>query len=232
MYKVLKEYTHTTFQTILNILYYNLAMERDLKILELIIRHEKANPGEPFKDTDLNLARLEARKSLDNFVKSGILIRAGTHRNQTYQVSNIKQLLRYKNFREENNGIDFNLTPPQAESRGASLNTKFWINKESGKYRYDMTLVHIKNSEANYAKIFDAAFSLKPQGGEITYNEIKGECSRRGLRVDSKKIQRALTGNNANFFRYVKSIKQAPIHGVNLFEASQNGKFITFNNKK
>lgn len=111
----------------------------------------------------------------------------------------------------------------------------FWITKnEKGEYLYDGSLVDIKSNKARYIIIFDVVYSLKPEGGDISYKEIINQCKKRGVSTDKKGIQRALTaeGSNASFFRYVKDIVQAPSRGINLFRAKQDGKYLEFNNKK
>lgn len=109
----------------------------------------------------------------------------------------------------------------------------FWITEEGGQYFFDKTPVGIKSKSAHYARIFEAVFMLKPEGGEITYSDVSDECARRGLkRITPKKVQRALSGNTANFFKHVKNIKQSPRRGILIFEATPDGKYIKFNNRK
>lgn len=127
--------------------------------------------------------------------------------------------------------------PPTSENSitKKNLDNKYWITKnEEGEYLFNESLVDIKNHKAQYVKIFDVTYSLKPEGGQITYSNIIDGCKKRGLTITKKSIQGALTakGSNANFFRYVKDIKQAPSHGVNLFRAQNDGKHLEFNNKK
>jgi len=108
----------------------------------------------------------------------------------------------------------------------------FWIiKKENGDYFYDGNFVDIKNKGAKYIIIFDTVYSVKPQGGQVKYEEIVNLCKTKRLKVDKKSIQRALTGNNSNFFRYVK-INQYSTYNIPLFRASQDGKYLEFNNKK
>lgn len=109
---------------------------------------------------------------------------------------------------------------------------RFWITKDGGQYFFDGSPVDIRNKKADYAKIFDATFSLKPEGGEIKYTDIVTECLRRGVIVKKSSILRALSGNSANFFHYIKDIKQAPGHGVFIFRPKQDGRALEFNNQK
>lgn len=111
--------------------------------------------------------------------------------------------------------------------------TMVWVSKDrSGKYNFDGNPVYIKNKDAQYAVIFDIAYDLKPLGGKIKYQEIIDGCLKRGKRVTKISIQRALTGNDANFFKYVTSIRRVLQYGIPLFSAMGNGKEIEFNNKK
>ena len=110
----------------------------------------------------------------------------------------------------------------------------YWIvkDKKTGDYLFDGTKIHITNKEADYARIFDAVFSLIPQGGEVSYPDVISQCKSSRLTVNKSAIQRALTGEKANFFLYVPDVNQAPTHGVRLFEATRNGKKLIFNNKR
>ncbi len=84
----------------------------------------------------------------------------------------------------------------------------FWVRKnEIGDYLFDGNFVDIKNKESNYVKIFDVVFSLRPNGGDIPYEEIISEGKKRKLKLTKINILRALSGNHSNFFRYVNHIK-------------------------
>jgi hypothetical protein len=108
-----------------------------------------------------------------------------------------------------------------------------YIRKNSnGDYLFENNNVYIKNKDANYAVIFDAVYSLKEQGGKIEYKKIIELCKKRKVKITKKSILRALTGKDANLFKYVKGIKQEPKYGISLFVAMQDGKEIEFNNKK
>lgn len=110
---------------------------------------------------------------------------------------------------------------------------KYWITKDDkGNYLFDGGLVYIPNTTTPYFVIFDLTFLLKPEGGVIKYEDIVSEGKKRKLKLDRKKIQRALCGNNANLFRYVRGIPQSPARGIDLFKAKQDGKYLEFNNKK
>ena len=81
--------------------------------------------------------------------------------------------------------------------------------------------------------MFDVVYSLKPLGGKVEYKKIIEQCKKRRLKnVGKKSVLRALTGKDANLFKYVKEIKQEPAYGISLFVAMQNGTEIEFNNKK
>lgn len=110
--------------------------------------------------------------------------------------------------------------------------TSYWITERSGQYYFDNIPVEVKSKRAKYMIIFSAVFSLKPKGGEIPYEKIIEQCSRMRLKTNKKKIQRALSGDKANFFKYIKSIKLSPIAGIPILRASPDGKFLEFNNKK
>jgi hypothetical protein len=113
----------------------------------------------------------------------------------------------------------------------SSIN-KFWVTKEKDIYYYDGSPVYIRSKNAEYSIIFDVVYLLKPEGGEINYKDIISLCKKRKLTASVKSIQRALSGDSANFFRYVKGIKQYSPHKVPLFVSSQDKKHIQFNNKK
>ncbi|MFH1623659.1 MAG: reverse transcriptase domain-containing protein [Pseudomonadota bacterium] len=107
-----------------------------------------------------------------------------------------------------------------------------YITKERGKYLFEGNQIHIRSSDAQYAVIFDVVISLKQNGGKIAYSDIIEGCRKRKKRINKKAILRALTGKDANLFRYAKNLKQSPAYGINLFEPMQDGKEIAFNNKK
>lgn len=114
-----------------------------------------------------------------------------------------------------------------------STSEKFWITKDNnGDYLFDGKHVHFKKTDTNYVKIFDSVFSLRPMGGEVNYRDIIEACRARGITVNNKSIQRALTGAQANFFYYVKDVGRELPYGIPLFHASQVGDILTFNNKK
>jgi hypothetical protein len=108
-----------------------------------------------------------------------------------------------------------------------------WIIKDrkTGDYFYDGNKVSIRSKDSQYAKIFDAVFSLVPQGGEVSYENIIKQCDARRLKIDKKAIQKALTGKDANFFRYVKTIPLQVGYGEVVFQAKNNGTGLIFNNK-
>ena len=112
-------------------------------------------------------------------------------------------------------------------------NKESWITKNNnGDYFFKGSLVDIRSKDAEYVIIFDVVFSLKPNGGQVSYKEIIEGCKKRKLKSDKKSILRALSGANANFFRYVKGIEQSPSHGIELFRADQKGRYLEFNNSK
>lgn len=120
--------------------------------------------------------------------------------------------------------------PPTTQAE--NTDTLYWITEKSGQYYFDNTPVEVKSKRAKYMTIFSAMFSIKPKGGEIPYEKIIEQCSRMQLKTNKKKIQRALSGDKANFFKYVKSIKLSPMGGIPILRASPDGKFLEFNNKK
>jgi hypothetical protein len=104
-----------------------------------------------------------------------------------------------------------------------------WITKDrSGDYYFSGNKIHFTNPNANYVKIFAAVFSLLPQGGDTAYSKIIAKS--RG--ASKKAVQRSLTGEKANFFRYISSVERVPAYGTPLFEAARNGKKLIFNNKR
>ena len=110
---------------------------------------------------------------------------------------------------------------------------KFYITKDDARYYFDGNLVYFKSKNAQYAVMFDVVYSLKPLGGKVEYKKIIEQCKKRRLKnVGKKSVLRALTGKDANLFKYVKEIKQEPAYGISLFVAMQNGTEIEFNNKK
>lgn len=115
----------------------------------------------------------------------------------------------------------------------AKSSKQLWIAKDkNGDYYFDSNKVFVKNRGADYAKIFDAVFSLIPNGGKVSYQKVIEACKTRGLETSQKAIQRALTGKEANFFRYVTTIRQQPAYGTPLFVPATDGTEIEFNNKR
>jgi hypothetical protein len=112
-------------------------------------------------------------------------------------------------------------------------NNSLWITKnDDGNYIFEGNPVYIKSKDAQYAIIFDVAYSIKPNGGKIEYKKIIDLCKKRGKNITPKSILKALTGKNALVFHYIKEFKQEPSFGKALFVAMQDGKEIEFNNKK
>lgn len=110
---------------------------------------------------------------------------------------------------------------------------EFWVTKENDRYFYDDAPVHVKSKKAQYLIIFDVTFSLKPEGGDIKYSDIIRLCKKRNLNhLKVSSVQKALCGESADFFRYIKDIKQDNPYGIHLFESLQDKKHIRFNNKK
>lgn len=108
----------------------------------------------------------------------------------------------------------------------------YWIVNQDGKYYFNGKEILIKSPETDYFRIFEAVFSLIPTGGKITYKQITEICRARKLKgINRKRVQRALTGKHANFFRYIDEIPFI-VGNRNLFTASRNGKHLEFNNKK
>jgi len=112
------------------------------------------------------------------------------------------------------------------------VESSFWVTKDKDKYSYNDKLLRIKNQTTDYFIIFDVAYHLAEKGGNIKYDKIKECCKKRKLSTTRKKIQRALTGESATFFKYIEEIPRILSGGICLFEASPDGKFLTFNNKK
>lgn len=126
--------------------------------------------------------------------------------------------------------VEITKMPRSGGVKKPSVSDRCWVTKsKDGTYRFEENIMHITNKDADYAKIFDVVFSLIPQGGEVAYDSIVTACQTRGLKTDKKAVQRALTGKDANFFRYVE-IAQRPKYGIPLFEATPNGKKLKFNN--
>jgi len=94
--------------------------------------------------------------------------------------------------------------------------TEYWVAKDSntGEYYFKGNKIHFSSPNAGYTKIFKAVCEILPKGGSVLYKDIP-------FKKDA--VQRALTGEEANFFRYVKSVKRVPQH-IPLFEASRDGK--------
>ncbi len=116
-----------------------------------------------------------------------------------------------------------------AHTASVAPNTRLWITKdENGDCWFDGNKVYFKNIEADYVRIFIAVLSIIPNGGEVTYAVIKKQCKG----ADKRAVQRALTGEYANFFKYVPSVKRMLAYRIPLFEALHNGKGIRFNNKR
>lgn len=109
-----------------------------------------------------------------------------------------------------------------------------WITKSNnGDYLFDGSLVYIKNKESQYVKVLDSIVALKPNGGEISYQELIRECKSRGLsRINKKKILRSVSGDSAILFKNLKDIKRTPSFGIPIIEASQKGDSLKFNNTK
>ncbi len=109
---------------------------------------------------------------------------------------------------------------------------EYWITKNNnGDFCFDKKVLDLSKT-AEYVKIFDAVFSIKPEGGDVLYSEIEKVCKTKKLKTTNKSVQKALTGKSANFFRFVRGVSQFPIYGNPLFKASSKGKYLTFNNKK
>ena len=109
----------------------------------------------------------------------------------------------------------------------------FWVlKKPNGDFSFNGSDVYIRNKNAQYVVIFEVAFSIKPKGGGIKYEEIIRGCKTRGRKIAKTAIFKALTGKDATFFYYTKGINQTPAFGIDLFVASPTGKEIQFNNKK
>jgi hypothetical protein len=120
------------------------------------------------------------------------------------------------------------------KENGSETNSvdRYWLEKKNNEYYFDGNLVYIKSKDAQYILILDAVYTLKPQGGDLSYENIIRQCKERGIKMLKKNaVQQALTGETANLFKYVSTIKRSPAHGIPLFQAKQNGKELTFNNK-
>ncbi len=120
-----------------------------------------------------------------------------------------------------------------ASQEKETRNPALYITKDTSGYYFDGNPVYIKSKNAQYTVIFDATYFLNPNGGIIKYTDIIKQCKQRGKKkVSPKSILRALTGKDANLFKYIPDIKQTPAHNVDLFVPLQNGKEIEFNNGK
>jgi hypothetical protein len=147
-----------------------------------------------------------------------------------YVFSNEKLLLKLRDFiaqvdKKKNKEKDIVFDQQKNKS-------KLYITKDGNDYFYNGKLVKIKNPKANYFIIFDAVYHLAENGGDVEYEKIIECCKKRNLpRTNRKKVQKALTGESADFFKHIK-IDRILSGGINLFEADPNGNFLTFNNTK
>jgi hypothetical protein len=148
--------------------------------------------------------------------------------NQMYVFSNKELLLKLRDFiarvdKKRNKDI---VSDQQKDK------SKLYITKDGANYFYNGKLIKVKNPKAHYFIIFNAVHHLIEDGGDIEYEKIIECCKKRNLpNTTRKKIQKALTGESADFFKHIK-IDRILSGGINLFEASPNGNFLTFNNKK
>jgi hypothetical protein len=113
-------------------------------------------------------------------------------------------------------------------------NASYWIIKDDkGNYYYDGARVVIRDNSTEYMQIFNAIFSLLSQGGSVSYDNIAEQCRTQSrLKTDKKKIQRALTGKYASFFRYITDVPPQAPNRMPFFVAHKKGKMLKFNNQK
>jgi hypothetical protein len=148
--------------------------------------------------------------------------------NQMYVFSNKELLLKLRDFiarvdKKRNKDI---VSDQQKDK------SKLYITKDGANYFYNGKLIKVKNPKAHYFIIFNAVHHLIEDGGDIEYEKIIECCKKRNLpNTTRKKIQKALTGESADFFKHIK-IDRILSGGINLFEADPNGNFLTFNNTK
>ncbi len=116
----------------------------------------------------------------------------------------------------------------RATKGGSETDSTYWITKKNGSYYFRGRLIHFKNPNAQYVIAFETVFSILPHGGDVTYPEIQDQHKK----LSQRAVQRALTGGSASFFQHVKSVERTPAHGIPLFEASPDGKKLTFHNSK
>ena len=118
--------------------------------------------------------------------------------------------------------------PVEKEKRLQDISSEYWIVRDKeGNFWFDGNRVYFKNPNGGYAKIFNAVFSLKPYGGDVSYSRIKKIWDK----ADRDAVLRALSGEKANLYLYVPAIKYMLDFQTPLFDAIP-GKGIRFNNKK
>lgn len=135
----------------------------------------------------------------------------------------------FENFRSAVKTVHGRLMRTASEMEKGFSSKDYWVvRNDTGNYYFDGNKIHFTSPNANYVKIFIAVFSLLPHGGSITYPKITAHTKIAKKRA----VQRALTGEKANFFRYVPAVKRTLNYDIPLFEASRDGKELKFNNKR
>lgn len=190
------------------------------------------------KDIYLSFKKLESDKIIkfkyifkDKFIESGVL----KEDQKGFLISDIQNLysLEDKIFFETTKEFDKHFQKDKEFKQSEKNESSHWITKDKDGYFFDNKLLIIKNPTANYFIIFDAVYHLAKNGGKVEYEKIIECCKKRNLpKTTRKKIQKALTGESADFFKHIKGVDRILSGGINLFEANPNGNFLTFNNKR
>lgn len=117
-----------------------------------------------------------------------------------------------------------------------SQNTSdFYIKKKDDDFYYKGKYLNL-SKKADYFKVFDALYSLLPEGGEISYENLGKELCSRQKKVKTytkdqmrKYIQRNLTDQSNGFLRYAK-LPRTEDNGKPLIEIVR-AQGLRFNNK-
>ena len=124
----------------------------------------------------------------------------------------------------------FNLTNTQQ----SKITVKTFITRDDdGTFFFDEKPLYIKNTSFQYFRIFEVAFSLMPNGGEIEYQAICTAYKRRYAKaIKKEKVLRALSGSSARLFSAIPDLPAFTSDNTPLFQTTGNGRTIKFNNSK